>query len=81
MSGLQCCKRRGDEIHVAFAIRLGAVSLPASEGPDTTNTQCSRLFIDIPPLLQPLADVTPEEVGKILKVNVEGVLWGILLGD
>ena len=27
--------------------------------------------------VQPLADVTPEEVGKILKVNVEGVLWGI----
>lgn len=27
--------------------------------------------------VQALADVTPEEVGKILKVNVEGVLWGI----
>jgi meso-butanediol dehydrogenase/(S,S)-butanediol dehydrogenase/diacetyl reductase len=27
--------------------------------------------------IQPLADVTPEEVEKILKVNVEGVLWGI----
>jgi meso-butanediol dehydrogenase / (S,S)-butanediol dehydrogenase / diacetyl reductase len=27
--------------------------------------------------VQPLADVTPEEVAKILKVNVEGVLWGI----
>lgn len=27
--------------------------------------------------VQPLADVTPEEVEKILKVNVEGVLWGI----
>jgi meso-butanediol dehydrogenase/(S,S)-butanediol dehydrogenase/diacetyl reductase len=27
--------------------------------------------------VQPLADVTAEEVGKILKVNVEGVLWGI----
>ena len=27
--------------------------------------------------VQPIADVTPEEVGKILKVNVEGVLWGI----
>ena len=27
--------------------------------------------------VQPLADVTPEEVDKILKVNVEGVLWGI----
>jgi meso-butanediol dehydrogenase/(S,S)-butanediol dehydrogenase/diacetyl reductase len=26
---------------------------------------------------QPLADVTPEEVDRILKVNVEGVLWGI----
>src|SRR3546814_1215623 len=26
---------------------------------------------------QPIADVTPEEVDKILKVNVEGVLWGI----
>lgn len=27
--------------------------------------------------VQPLADVTPEEVQKILNVNVEGVLWGI----
>lgn len=27
--------------------------------------------------VQPLLDVTPEEVEKILKVNVEGVLWGI----
>lgn len=27
--------------------------------------------------VQPLADVTPEEIEKILKVNVEGVLWGI----
>ena len=27
--------------------------------------------------VQPLADVTPEEVDKILKVNVQGVLWGI----
>jgi meso-butanediol dehydrogenase/(S,S)-butanediol dehydrogenase/diacetyl reductase len=27
--------------------------------------------------VQPLADVTPAEVDKILKVNVEGVLWGI----
>lgn len=27
--------------------------------------------------VQPIADVTPEEVGTILKVNVEGVLWGI----
>jgi meso-butanediol dehydrogenase/(S,S)-butanediol dehydrogenase/diacetyl reductase len=27
--------------------------------------------------VQPLADVTPKEVEKILKVNVEGVLWGI----
>jgi meso-butanediol dehydrogenase/(S,S)-butanediol dehydrogenase/diacetyl reductase len=27
--------------------------------------------------VQALADVTPEEVEKILKVNVEGVLWGI----
>jgi meso-butanediol dehydrogenase/(S,S)-butanediol dehydrogenase/diacetyl reductase len=26
---------------------------------------------------QPLVDVTPEEVDRILKVNVEGVLWGI----
>ena len=27
--------------------------------------------------VQPLADVTPEELDKILKVNVQGVLWGI----
>lgn len=27
--------------------------------------------------VRPLAEVTPEEVGKILKINVEGVLWGI----
>ncbi len=27
--------------------------------------------------VQPLLDVTPEQVEKILKVNVEGVLWGI----
>jgi len=27
--------------------------------------------------VQPLADVTPEEVDKIFKVNVQGVLWGI----
>jgi meso-butanediol dehydrogenase/(S,S)-butanediol dehydrogenase/diacetyl reductase len=27
--------------------------------------------------VQPLADVTPAEVDKIFKVNVEGVLWGI----
>ena len=27
--------------------------------------------------VQPLADVTPDEVDKILKVNVQGVLWGI----
>ena len=27
--------------------------------------------------VQPLSDVTPQEVDKILKVNVEGVLWGI----
>ena len=27
--------------------------------------------------VQPRADVTPEEVEKILKVNIEGVLWGI----
>lgn len=27
--------------------------------------------------VQPLADVTPKEVEKIFKVNVEGVLWGI----
>lgn len=27
--------------------------------------------------VQALADVTPEEVERILKVNVEGVLWGI----
>ena len=27
--------------------------------------------------VQPLANITPQEVAKILKVNVEGVLWGI----
>ena len=27
--------------------------------------------------IQALAEVTPEEVDKIMKVNVEGVLWGI----
>jgi len=27
--------------------------------------------------VQPLADVTPEELDKILKVNVAGILWGI----
>ncbi len=27
--------------------------------------------------VQPLADVTPDEVDQILKVNVNGVLWGI----
>jgi len=27
--------------------------------------------------IQALADVTPEEVDRILKINVEGVLWGI----
>jgi meso-butanediol dehydrogenase/(S,S)-butanediol dehydrogenase/diacetyl reductase len=27
--------------------------------------------------IQPLADVTPEEIDKIMKVNVYGVLWGI----
>ena len=27
--------------------------------------------------VQPLLDVTPEEVDKIFKINVEGVLWGI----
>ena len=27
--------------------------------------------------VQPLEEVTPEEVDKILKVNVQGVLWGI----
>ena len=27
--------------------------------------------------VKPLADVTPQEVDTILKVNVEGVLWGI----
>jgi len=27
--------------------------------------------------VQPLADVTPEQLDKILKVNVQGVLWGI----
>lgn len=27
--------------------------------------------------IQPLVDVTPEEIDKVLKVNVQGVLWGI----
>lgn len=27
--------------------------------------------------IQPLADVTPEEVDNIMKINVNGVLWGI----
>jgi meso-butanediol dehydrogenase/(S,S)-butanediol dehydrogenase/diacetyl reductase len=27
--------------------------------------------------VQPIADVTPEEVDKILKINIQGVLWGI----
>jgi meso-butanediol dehydrogenase/(S,S)-butanediol dehydrogenase/diacetyl reductase len=27
--------------------------------------------------VQPFADITPEEVDKIFKVNVQGVLWGI----
>lgn len=27
--------------------------------------------------VQPVAEVTPEEVERILKINVEGVLWGI----
>ena len=27
--------------------------------------------------VQPISDVTPEEVDKILKVNIQGVLWGI----
>ncbi len=27
--------------------------------------------------VQPLAEATPDEVGQILKVNIEGVLWGI----
>lgn len=27
--------------------------------------------------VQPIAEVTPEEVAKIFKVNIEGVLWGI----
>ncbi len=27
--------------------------------------------------VQPLADVTPQEVETIFKVNIEGVLWGI----
>ena len=27
--------------------------------------------------VQPLADVTPQEVKTIFKVNIEGVLWGI----
>lgn len=28
-------------------------------------------------LIQPIADVSPQEIDKILKVNAEGVLWGI----
>ena len=27
--------------------------------------------------IQPIAEVTPEDIDKILKVNVQGVLWGI----
>jgi meso-butanediol dehydrogenase/(S,S)-butanediol dehydrogenase/diacetyl reductase len=27
--------------------------------------------------VQPILDITPEELGRILKVNLEGVLWGI----
>lgn len=27
--------------------------------------------------VQPLMDVTPEEIDKIFKINIEGVLWGI----
>ena len=27
--------------------------------------------------IQPIAEITPEEVEKVFKVNVEGVLWGI----
>src|SRR5690349_12639767 len=27
--------------------------------------------------VQPLLDVTPEEIDKIMRVNVHGVLWGI----
>jgi meso-butanediol dehydrogenase / (S,S)-butanediol dehydrogenase / diacetyl reductase len=27
--------------------------------------------------IQPIADVTPEEIDKIMKINVGGVLWGI----
>jgi len=27
--------------------------------------------------VQPIAEVTPEEVAKIHKINIEGVLWGI----
>lgn len=27
--------------------------------------------------VQPISDVTPQEVDRILKINVEGVLWGI----
>ncbi|PTQ12863.1 diacetyl reductase [Sphingomonas oleivorans] len=27
--------------------------------------------------VQPILDATPEEVGRILRINVEGVLWGI----
>lgn len=30
--------------------------------------------------VNPIADVTPEEVSRILAVNVEGVLWGIQVG-
>ncbi len=28
-------------------------------------------------LVDPIADVTPEDVERILKINIEGVLWGI----
>ncbi len=27
--------------------------------------------------VQPISDVTPEEVDRILKINIQGVLWGI----
>jgi meso-butanediol dehydrogenase/(S,S)-butanediol dehydrogenase/diacetyl reductase len=27
--------------------------------------------------IQPLADVTPEEIDRIMKINVNGILWGI----
>jgi len=27
--------------------------------------------------VQPISDITPEEVARIMKINVEGVLWGI----